>query len=306
MTRDIKKILVIKLSALGDFVQCLGPMKAIRNQHKDAHITLLTTRPYKNLGEKSGYFDDIWIDDRPKLYHPLKWFALRKQLNGGHFDRVYDLQNNDRTGFYFMLLNPKPEWVGIAKGASHRNTSPDRKKGLAFYGHAQTLALAGITDIQIDDMSWIETDISKFSLPEKYALIVPGSAASRPEKRWPAEHFAALCKELAKRNIQPVLIGTEEERTVTKSIAEKCSEALDLTGATSLYDIVTLGRNAVIAIGNDTGPMHMVGPTGTKTRVLFTPHSDPKRHSPLGNDVKTLEVDTMSPQDVIQNITTEL
>ncbi len=51
MSREIKKILVIKLSALGDFVLALAAMKKIRQVHKRAHITLLTTPPFESLAK---------------------------------------------------------------------------------------------------------------------------------------------------------------------------------------------------------------------------------------------------------------
>ena len=63
------RILVIKLGALGDIVLALGPFAAIRRDHPDAHVTLLTTRPYVEFLKPSEYFDDIWVDDRP-------WTAL--------------------------------------------------------------------------------------------------------------------------------------------------------------------------------------------------------------------------------------
>jgi ADP-heptose:LPS heptosyltransferase len=53
------RILVIKLSALGDFIQASGPMKALRAHHPDAHITLLTTDPYVAMGQATGWFDEV-------------------------------------------------------------------------------------------------------------------------------------------------------------------------------------------------------------------------------------------------------
>lgn len=291
-------ILVIKLGALGDFIQSLGPMKAIRDYHPDARITLLTTKPFQDMAMKSGYCDDIWIDSRPKWHQPLEWLKLRSKFNTARITRVYDLQNNDRTALYLKLFSPRPEWVGAAPGASHRNTSPERIKGLAYYGHLQTLGLAGIKKIQIDDLSWMDSELSQFKLCKPYALVIPGSAPSRPEKRWPAEHFVTLCQRMAAKNIQPVLIGTEAEKEVTEKISEHCKEALNLTGKTNLYDIAGLARNALFAIGNDTGPMHIIGPTGLSTYVLFTQHSNPARHAPLGTKVHTLSCEGKNEQEI--------
>ncbi len=293
-----QNILVIKLSALGDFIIALGAMKAIRNHHPNAHITLLTTKPFENFAQKSGYFDAVIIDKRPKFYQFSKWFLLRRTLNQGKFNRVYDLQNNDRTTIYYNLLSPKPQWVGTAKGASHYFDPPERTAGLPLDGHRVLLAHAGIQDISIDKMEWIDTDIQKFNLQNPYALIVPGSAPTRPEKRWPMEKYAQLCHELVLKNINPVLIGTKDEQEITDYIAAHCPQAINLTAKTSLFDIITLGRNAVYAVGNDTGPMHMVAPTGCKTLVLFSKHSNPTRNAPMGDNVKTIQVDDFNDLDV--------
>ena len=293
-------ILVIKLGALGDFVISLGAMKSIRQKHPDAHITLLTTKPFKFFAQQSQYFNDIWVDERPKFHQPLKWLNLRKKLNNGQFTRVYDLQNNDRTSVYFKLFTPKPEWVGAAKGASHYYDDPARTAGLPLEGLRLLLASTNINDIAVDKMEWINTDISKFNLRNPYALIVPGSAPSRPEKRWPKEKYAQLCQKLANQNIQPVLIGTKDEVEITQYIEANCPNALNLTAQTSLFDIITLGRNAQYAVGNDTGPMHMVGPTGCKTLVLFSCHSNPTRNAPMGDHVHTIQVKDFNDLDVQQ------
>ena len=63
--REVQRILVIKLSALGDFVLALAAMKKIRQAHPKAHITLLTTPPFEALAKASPYFNAVWTDGRP-------------------------------------------------------------------------------------------------------------------------------------------------------------------------------------------------------------------------------------------------
>lgn len=282
-------ILIIKLGALGDVIQSLGPMKAIRRHHPDSHITVLTTKPFADLIRASGVADDVWIDARPKWHQIHKWFDLSHKLNAAHFTRVYDLQNNDRTALYFRLFKTKPEWVGVAKGASHRNTSAERTAGQAFDGHVQTLALAGIHNVAIDTMEWMDHDIEHFGARAPYVLIVPGSSPKRPEKRWPAASYGALCTALSLRGIQPVLIGTKDEAMVMKEISALCPHALDLSGKTALFDIVPLARHAAGAVGNDTGPMHMIAPTGCPSVILFSRFSNPARHAPKGSALHIMQ-----------------
>lgn len=299
------KILVIKLGALGDFVQALGPMKAIRKAHPEADITLMTTDPFSSLGILSGYCDHVWIDTRPKFWHLNTWMQLRHKLNTGEFKRVYDLQNNDRTNTYFKLFKSKncPEWVGAAKGASHQNESEQRTAGLAFDGHKQTLALAGVDDVKVDDLSWVENDVSHFELEQPYLLIAPGSSPQHPEKRWPIKEYAILAQRLRDWGFTPVIVGTKQESELGEEIKKLCPDAINLCGQTAILDLAVLARNASAAIGNDSGPMHIVGQTGCPTCVLFSEHSNPSRHRPIGDFIHTIQRDDLSelkPHEVLE------
>lgn len=293
-TPSTPAILVIKLGALGDFIQAAGAMKAIRVHHTNAKITLLTTKPFVKMAEACGYFDEIWIDTKPKFYQYKEWKKLRHKLNYARFSRVYDLQNNDRTAIYFNLFSPKPQWVGVAKGASHRNNAPDRTAGHAFDGHVQTLGLAGIQGIEVDTLDWAKGNLDGFNLQKPFIVIAAGSAPDRLEKRWPAHYYGELALDLYKAGYQPVLIGTIAEIDVNQKILNICPQALDLTAKTTLFDIVELGRGAVACIGNDTGPIHMMAPTGCPTLVLFSRHSNPKRHYPKGKTVEIVYQDALT------------
>ena len=296
-----KNILVIKLGALGDFIQALGPMAAIRRHHPQAHITLLTTEPFVSFGLACGYVDAVWTDVRPKWNDIKDWLELYRKFKSGTFERVYDLQNNDRTAFYLKLMprvNRKPvEWVGAAPGASHRNDSPERTAGSALDGHIQTLALAVIQDIVIDDLRWVAGDFAHFvneeGLKKPYVLLVPGSAPEHPGKRWPAENYAQLARIIDGWGYQPVIIGTKNESDIANTICRIHPGTLSLAGKTALFDLTVLARHAAGAIGNDTGPMHLIAPTGCPSLVLFSRHSLPHRHAPRGPNVKTHQVEDL-------------
>ncbi|MBI4031023.1 MAG: glycosyltransferase family 9 protein, partial [Proteobacteria bacterium] len=284
-----ENILVIKLGALGDFVQALGPMAAIRRHHPKASITLLTAEPFSDLGRACGYFDVVEIDRKPRWDNISGWLALRGFLNKNGFSRIYDLQNSDRTSLYFRLLKkPRPQWVGAARGASHRNASSLRTAGRAFDGHVQTLAAAGIHDVSEDDLSWAKGNIEAFQLKEPYVLLVPGSAPDRLEKRWPVERYAALAQHFFREGYLPVILGSARETALAEKIRSICPEARDLTGRTDFPDVFSLARRASATVGNDTGPMHMIALAGCPSLVLFSRHSDPAKHGPTGKKVTTL------------------
>ena len=182
-----EQILVIKLSALGDFVQASGPMKAIRAAHPDAHITLLTTGPYVSMGEATGWFDAVWSGGRPAWSAlPAVWRLIRR-LRKARFDRVYDLQTQSRTIRYFHLLWPRrPLWSGNAPGAAYAYRGDARDRLHIQDSQRNQLAIAGIAQVGPPDVSWLSGDAARFALPTPYALLAPGGAPHRPAKRWPA------------------------------------------------------------------------------------------------------------------------
>lgn len=290
------RILVIKLGALGDIVLALGPFAAIRQYHSEAHITLLTTLPYEELLRDSDYFDDIWIDARPSLLRADQWLALRNRLRGGCFDRVYDLQTSDRSGWYFRLMGPgaRPEWSGIAPGCSHPHANPDRDFMHSIERQNEQLAMAGIESVPDADLSWVKDRGSSWDLTGPYALLVPGGAPHRPAKRWPTSRYGALARKLAADGILPVVLGTQGEAGLAGEIRSACHGISDLTGRTNLGDIAVLARSAEVAVGNDTGPMHMIAAAGCPSVVLFSNASDPTLTAPRGPAVTVLQRDSLA------------
>jgi ADP-heptose:LPS heptosyltransferase len=276
-------ILVIKLGALGDFVQAMGPFAAIRAHHPGARITLLTTRPFAELARACPWFDEVWLDDKPRLWRLDKVLALRARLRGGRFARVYDLQTSDRSSFYFRLMGKGVEWSGIARGCSHPHGNPARDAMHTIERQREQLAMAGIAKVPPPDLAWAEAPPGRFGLARPFVLLVPGGAPHRPAKRWPAERFAAVASWLASRGMTPVLLGTEKERAEIEVIKAACPSVVDLSGRTGFPDIIALARGAEAALGNDTGPMHLIAAGGCPAVVLFSHESDPALCAPRGN-----------------------
>ena len=283
---ETERILVIKHSALGDFVLATASFQAIRRHHPGARIVLLTTEPFVALAEASGLFDDIWVDPRGNLTRPAALIGVLARIRQGQFARVYDLQRSQRTATYFRLLRLSllgrrpPDWVGPAPGASHRTSGHTERRHIAER-EAEQLRAAGV-EVGAPDLGFLDSDLTPFDLPERIALLVPGGAPHRPAKRWPVPNFAELGRYLAGQGITPVLIGTSAEAKEIAQIREACPAARDLHGRTGFADLAALGRRALVAVGNDTGPMHLIAAAGGPSVVLFSHESDPERISPRG------------------------
>lgn len=305
--RPIKRVLVIKFGAMGDIVQATGPFTAIRSHHGDAHITLLTTKLFVDFAAAGAWFDDIWTDSRPSWRELRSWRESLKRLRGGQFDRVYDLQTSDRTAILFRLygLRRKPEWSGTVAGCSHRHTNPRRDFIHTVERQAEQLAVAGITDVPPPDLDSITSDISRFGLPSPYVLLVPGGSPHRHDKRWPAANYAELARRLIAKEITPVVVGGAAETQIATAIATFCVGSRDLTNETSMVDIVGLARGAAAAVGNDTGPMHVIATAGAPSVALFSNASDPDLCGQRGRDVTILRrhpLDDLSVDEVEANL----
>ncbi len=299
----MERLLVIKLSAFGNMVLSLGPFAAIRRHHSRAAITLLTTAAYASWMARSPYFDRLWIDDRPTWWNVPGWLRLRRQLLAGRFDRVYDLQTSDRSNRYFQLFprSARPQWSGIAPGCSHPDRDPARERLHDIDRQASQLRQAGIPEVPDADLSWSGGEIARFGLPPSLALLVPGSSRHRPAKRWPARHYGALAAALAGRGLTPVVLGSAVERGLAAEIAA-CAPIRDLTGQTDFGELVSLARAAKLAVGNDTGPMHLIAAAGCPSLVLFSDASDPALCAPRGRCVSVLRrpsLAALGPEEVL-------
>jgi len=282
-------ILVIKHGALGDLVLALGPLQAIRAHHPDARITLLTTKPYAAFMRACPWIDEVWEDARPKAWQPGRVLALTRRLRAGRFARVYDLQTSRRTGWYIRLMGrPRPEWSGIARGCSHPHADPGRDRLHTLVRQRDQLRVAGIARVPPPDLAWADADVRHLGVAEPFALLAPGSAAGRPAKRWPAGRFCALAAWLARQGMQPVLVGTAADADALTAVRSACPTALDLGGRTTLAELAALARRARLAVGNDSGPMHVAAVAGCPSLVLFGPASDPALTAPRGPAVAVL------------------
>ena len=306
MARQVEKILVIKLSALGDFVLALAAMKKIREAHRKAHITLLTTPPFEGLAKASPYFNAVQTDGRPQTV--AQWMALRSRLRRAKYARVYDLQTSSQSNRIFQSLRPgPPPWSGIALGCSLPHRNKQRNHMHTLERHADQLMYAGIwPDAPTEpgtapgpDLSWVlsqagqERPVSGGVRPKPYVIFVPGGSSHRPEKRWPVQKYGELARILYARGFEIVIIGGPQESELAHTIQRDVPGVRDLTGRTDFARIAILGAKAAMAVGNDTGPLHLAAAAGAPTVVLFSGASDPALSAPRGN-VAVLKADPLS------------
>lgn len=287
------RVLVIKLSALGDVIQAFPAFDRIRAAHPGAHLVLLTTAAYADLAAAGPWFDAVEGDGRPASVAGA--LSLIRRLRRSRYDVVYDLQGNDRTNALFQALRPfPPRWSGVAFGCALRHRNPDRMRMHTLERQAEQLRDAGVWPdaptapgtAAAPDVSWmlaLEPVVPLEALVElrPVALLVPGAAPHRPAKRWPADRFAELARLLRDMGLAVLVIGGTAEIALGQDIA-KVPGAVNLVGRTDFAGLAALGARAALAVGNDTGPMHLIAAAGAPSVCLFSADSDPALCAPRG------------------------
>jgi ADP-heptose:LPS heptosyltransferase len=130
-------------------------------------------------------------------------------------------------------------------------------------------------------------------------MLVPGCSAHRPEKRWPVDKYSELARILYSRGFDIVIIGGPQETDLAHTIQRAAPRARDLTGNTDFARIAMMGAKAALAVGNDTGPLHLAAAGGAPTIVLFSKVSDPALSAPRGR-VAILRADNLADLPVAQ------
>lgn len=276
MMPTMERILVIKLSALGDIMQAEGAMHDIRLHHPDAEITVMTTPAYRNLMRRCPWVDRVFIDPRDSRLRLDRMFSLRQRLRAEHFARVYDLQQVGRTDFYYRWFLRGTPWVGGAPGCSHYCRRPDDRCAADHF--ALCLQLAGVPVLHSlrSDVSWmaepVDDILEQKGLHGRYVVLIPGGSAEHPLKRWP--HYAELADQLLAQGVRVVTVPGPDEMELCRGI--RGDMLLEADGRfLDIFRLAGILKKAAFVVGNDTGPTHIAVHLQRPGLALFSDHIPP-------------------------------
>jgi ADP-heptose:LPS heptosyltransferase len=306
-----KAILIIKHGALGDFIQALPAIRALRLKYPQAQLTLQTTPALEQLARACPWLDAVDPEGRPKNMSARLALARRVRRD---FDLIVDLQNSERTAVMFYLATPAPAWSGVVLGASHAFFDSQRTRKHASEALADQVVAVGADRtraLEPPDLRWAipgDFSLASFGLEGRpFALLAAMASAGREVKRWPGARFAALAGRLAQAGIAPVFIGAAAERAAIAAISDAVPGVLNLAGETDLIGLAGLGAHARVAVGNDTGPMFIAAASGAPCLVLYSRHSQPpERCAPRGAGgvmtIKAAEMSDIAVADVVEKL----
>ncbi len=283
---EARRIALIKPSALGDIVHALPVLTGLRRRFAEAQITWVVNRSYEPLLRGHPDLDAILAFDRSAARgNPLaatRYYAhfaglLRRQ----DFDLVLDLQGLLRSGL-MALATRAPRRVGLScarEGATWFYTDrveladPDAMHAVdRCWLLAEALGAAGPKEFRLP----IEPSAQQWAarilepLPRPWIVLCVG--ARWQTKRWLPRHFATLAQRALDRFGGSLLfVGGQEEREASEQARQAVqAPALDLTGQTSLPQLVALLARADVMLSNDTGPLHVAAALGRPVVAPYT------------------------------------
>lgn len=266
------KILIVRKGTIGDHVVCQPFYLAFKKIFENAQIDLLTSNGgneyahIKNLPEQSLFTNTYNFED-----YSLK--VLHKKLATQQYSLVIEFPQ-DLDTLYTQIRNMffyKSCGIRYGLGWSIGNSYffknyryfniPQLRQ---FEKHKETLFKQGflheISEIYLDTE---RAGVNTFDLPSQYIVIVPG--AKFFAKTWDVNKYQTVAKALVNKGYQVVILGSAKEGETWSSL----SGVTNLAGKTSIEAMKEIIKNALLFIGNDSGPMHLAYSVNTPVIALF-------------------------------------
>ena len=298
------RILILRLSAIGDVAMASGILPALRSRWPDAHLAWLVEPAAAPLLAHNPRLDELivwpraeWLDlwkTRRLVTLLRRVMEFRRRLRAARFDVALDLQGllksavwgwlsdaprriclRGREGAHLLATERLEPPLGVAPkrmGSEYRDLArylgsaeEAFQPDIAIGESARTAARAGL------ELSGIDV-----TAKPRYAVLCPFT--TRPQKHWFEDRWIGLALRLREYGFTPVLLGGPADRGAAARIAKGVPSITNLVGTLKLDESVAAIAGAAVVIGVDTGLTHIGSALGVPTVALFgatCPYLDP-------------------------------
>lgn len=293
---NFKKIIIIKIWALGDSVVSLPLIKTIKEHNPNAQIDVLARNRNADVFKHTNFINNIF------LFEPKKFLQILKLIR--KYDLIIDTEPYLRLSALLSLFLGKRR-IGFAnqiRSLIYTDSTPFRKDQHMVENYLDMARILGI-NVKLNNLIKLETtneekksvdDFLKSFIIKKSDFLVgfcAGSAESAKTRIWPNERFAKVADELIKKyHAKIVFIGSKGEKAQIENILNQMKYkklAVNSAGSISLRSTFYLIECCKLFISNDTGPMHIAAAQGVTTIGLFGPNT-PILWAPFGEKNKSI------------------
>ena len=319
---EFSRILLIKLSGLGDVVHTLPVLVKLRARYPRARIDWLITRENAEIVRYHPALSNVVpfargdFSKRGFRWHALLAFLdLLKQIRRAKYDLVIDLHGQARSAFFALVSGARVR-IGFdrpVKNTSRHGWRGAREGSWIAYTHRipiRTLdvhaidrylwigALLGLDDNRPDFTIHLSSQtacnvqhlLEEHGVPASKALAVMAPGTIWETKRWTIEGFAAVARQFLQDGFAVALAGAKREKARCQEIATAAPGACDLSGKTTSAELAALIQRAEVCVTNDSGAMHVAMSLGKPMVSVFGP-TNPLRVGPYHRAESVVRVD---------------
>jgi heptosyltransferase I len=295
------RILIVRLSAIGDVIHSMPIACAIRERYPSAFLAWMVEERGAKLLEGHEALDELIVLRRGWLKSPRMVWRLRRRLHAMRLDLAIEAQGLTKAAIGAWLSGAKRR-IGFG-GVWGRELSPwlntELVNGDGLHAVERNLRLVTPLGIESPDVRFqiphsmaddqaADTILCKAGMTGDLALITVG--AGWPSKLWPAERFAAVADYLGRcRNLPSLVVwGNAEEEARARQVVDGSGGYARAAPKMTLRELAAVARRARLCIGSDTGPLHLAAAVGTPCVGLYGPWPADK-HGPYGPQHVTVQ-----------------
>jgi ADP-heptose:LPS heptosyltransferase len=307
MTALPSRVLCIRLSAVGDVVNTLPALEALRRGLPRARIGFVVEDRACDLIQRHPSVDRVHLYRRKRwarwLRQPIHWGTLYEEFSeflAGIRREKYEVALNFQSnlkGAMHAVLSGAPKRVGFGKGHAKESSWLFANQIVVPPGGEKInrvekfLSMAAAVGVPTDGAAYRlpETPDSRSRVRvfldgaklDGYVAIHPGTSDFGRLKRWPPERFSALARRIGRELSLPCLVtwGPGEKPLAEEVSAASEGHARPAMETTSILDLAELIRSARLFVGCDSGPLHLASAVGAPSVALFGP-KDPRTYGP--------------------------
>jgi len=318
MTAPRLRILIVKLSAIGDVVHTLPALNALRHHFPSAHITWLVEEAAAELVLGHPALDEVLVSRRKTWLKGLKTSQRRQHLieivdfiallRRRRYDIVLDFQASLKGAVLIALTRARRK-IGFGRGLEHQEHSylvlNKRVPAVSMEIHAldrNLMMLEAISlrtkqveynlPITVDHHRNVARLQSEFGRNADVPFVAINPMAQWESKLWSVDGFARVADHLqSDLGLSVVFTGGTDDKAYLENICARMrTQAPNLAGKTDLLTLAALLKQACLVITTDTGPMHIAAAVSTPIIALFGPTA-PWRTGPYGQGHRVIQDD---------------
>ncbi|MGS0682193.1 glycosyltransferase family 9 protein [Shewanella sp. 125m-7] len=285
---NAESLCLLRLSAIGDVCHAVAMVQGIQRRYPQLKITwILGKIEYQLLKHLEGV--EFVIFDKSQGWR--SYFNLKHALKGRKFDVLLHMQIALRATIASLAISAKTrigfdrfrakegQWL-VTNHHIEPQATPHVLDG--FMGFAKAIGVTDIAPRWNIPVPAADTGFAQALIPDGSKVMVICAAASKAERNWLPERYAAVADYAAEKGYRVMLCGgpTPLERELAENIQAAAKSTLEnQVGKTSLLQLLAILKQASVVLAPDTGPAHMAVTQGTPVIGLYA-HSNPGRTGP--------------------------